>query len=126
MSQIENRAQKIAKILKSLRTQVGYTQKELAEKIGTKQQTYAGYESGRHEPSIDILIQIANLFDVSMDFITARGIDMKDGDAIERAYEDHERLKIATMNNILELLDQRQQDEWIKKSIKQQSKKEEK
>lgn len=126
MSQIENRAQKIAKILKSLRTQVGYTQKELAEKIGTKQQTYAGYESGRHEPSIDILIQIANLFDVSMDFITARGIDMEDGDTIERAYEDHERLKIATMNNILELLDQRQQDEWIKKSIKQQSKKEEK
>lgn len=123
MSEIENRAQKIAKRLKELRAQVGYTQQELAEKIGTKQQTYAGYENGRHEPSIDILIQIANLFDVSMDFITARKIDENNGNDVSRELEDYERLKIATMDNIMELLEHRQHNEWVKESVKQKSKK---
>jgi len=107
MSQLETRAQKIAKTLKKLRNQVGYTQQEIADKIGSKQQTYAGYESGRHEPSVEMLIRIADLFDVSMDFIVARESDMNDADNIDRYLEDREKLKIKTMDNILELIEQR-------------------
>ena len=36
--------------LKELRMQNGYTQKEVAEKIGVSVQTYLSYESGRRKP----------------------------------------------------------------------------
>ena len=68
------RAETIGKILKSLRKYSGFTQRELANNIGIAQQTYQGYESGKHEPSIELMIRIANIYDVTLDFITGRNI----------------------------------------------------
>lgn len=69
------RSETIGKILKFLRNKVGITQKTVAESIGIAQQTYAGYESGKHEPSIEIAIRLANFYGLSMDYITGRFID---------------------------------------------------
>lgn len=69
------RSETIGKILKFLRTKIGITQKTVADNIGIAQQTYAGYESGKHEPSIEIAIRIANFYGLSMDYITGRFID---------------------------------------------------
>lgn len=75
---IAGRAVTIGKILKSLRKGAGLTQKETAQIVGTARQTYAGYESGEHEPSIELLIRIANIYSVTMDYITGRNIDDED------------------------------------------------
>lgn len=69
------RSETIGKILKFLRTKIGITQKTVADNIGIAQQTYAGYESGKHEPSIEIAIRLANFYGLSMDYITGRFID---------------------------------------------------
>lgn len=69
---IGTRSEEIGKILKFLRKKTLLTQNGVAENIGIAQQTYAGYENGKHEPSIEIAIRLANLYGVSMDYITGR------------------------------------------------------
>lgn len=66
------RSEEIGQILKFLRKKTFLTQAGVAENIGIAQQTYAGYENGKHEPSIEIAIRLANLYNVSMDYITGR------------------------------------------------------
>lgn len=55
--------------LKEIRTQKGLTQQEVAKKLNITQATYSGYEAGKYEPSIDILISISKLFKVSIDYL---------------------------------------------------------
>lgn len=58
--------------LKELRKEKGMTQKILSEKIGISQTTYAGYETGEHTPALEILIKIADIYKVSLDYLTGR------------------------------------------------------
>ncbi len=55
--------------IKEARERAGYSQKELAQIIGVAQNTFHGYESGKHDPKSDLLIKIANACDVSVDFL---------------------------------------------------------
>ena len=59
------RVKEMGKILRYLRKKDGTTQGQIAKILGVVQQTYAGYENGHHEPSIDFLIQLANYYSVS-------------------------------------------------------------
>lgn len=55
--------------LKELRNEKGLTLKEVALGIEIPLQTYAGYEHGTREPSIEMLKRICIFFDVSADYI---------------------------------------------------------
>lgn len=55
--------------IKNLRLLFNFTQKELADKLNIRQNTYSQYENGRREPSIEILIKLAEIFDTSIDFL---------------------------------------------------------
>ena len=61
--------------LQELRTTAGLTQKELAEKIGVKNYTVANWEQNRTEPSIKDLIDLANYFECSIDYLLGREND---------------------------------------------------
>lgn len=61
--------------LKKLRKELNFSQKELAEKLETTQQNISLYEKGVVTPNIEILIQLADFFNVSVDFL----IDYKKG-----------------------------------------------
>ena len=50
-----------------LRKKKGYSQEELAEKLGVSRQSVSKWESNNTYPETDKIIQIANLFDCSMD-----------------------------------------------------------
>lgn len=63
---------KFPKILRDLRLQYGYTQKEIAEKIGITYQSYQAYEHGISYPTVEKLVIIADLFDVSTDYLLGR------------------------------------------------------
>lgn len=69
---IEKRSKIVGKLLTQYRLKHGYTQQAISDIVGVAQQTYAGYESGRHEPSIEILIRLANVYGVSLDLLTGR------------------------------------------------------
>lgn len=55
--------------IKSLRKGRHMTQSEFSDFIGVKQQTLSGYERGIMKPSLDILIEIAEKCDVSIDWL---------------------------------------------------------
>ena len=58
--------------LKHLRLCSDFMQKEIAENLNVSVRTFQGWESGRTEPSIEKLMQIADLFNVSIDFLVGR------------------------------------------------------
>ena len=57
------------KKLRNLRKKVGLTQANLAKKLGISPSTVGMYEQGRREPDSAMLIKIADLFDVSVDYL---------------------------------------------------------
>lgn len=65
---------KLAK-LKELREYNDFTQTELATKLKISQRVYAYYESGEHIIPIDILIEIADIYNVSLDYLVDRKFD---------------------------------------------------
>ena len=57
------------KKLKTLREEAGISQKQLAEQIGVSQQSINKYENHNVEPDIHTLMQIADYFNTSVDFL---------------------------------------------------------
>ena len=58
--------------LKNERKTAGYTQADMAEKLGIKQPSYIRYEKGSSEPSLETLCLIADIFDVTVDYLLGR------------------------------------------------------
>lgn len=54
--------------IKHLRQQRGWSQMQLSKKLNTHQKQISGYERGIHTPSIDLLIKMAELFNISLDY----------------------------------------------------------
>ena len=61
--------------LKDLREDSDLKQKEIAEYLHIKQNTYSQYENGQRQLPIDILIKLAKFYNVSTDYIL--GLDNK-------------------------------------------------
>lgn len=55
--------------LKTLRTERGWSQADLAEKIGSDARQVSRYENGRVAPSLDVLAKIADTLDISLDYL---------------------------------------------------------
>ena len=58
--------------LKELRLETGLSQRQLGEKLGVCNQTVSFWESGSREPDLDTLSEIAENFDVSVDYLLGR------------------------------------------------------
>ena len=55
--------------LKNLRKQAHLTQTDVAEKLGISQQAYASWERGIKKPTQDNLVKIAQILNVSIDYL---------------------------------------------------------
>ncbi|MEK4267031.1 helix-turn-helix domain-containing protein [Bacillus sp. FSL W8-0940] len=71
----------LGKRITSLRKQSGLTQEELAKKLNITRSALSQYELGTREPNYDLLIKIADFFEVSTDYLL-RGTDPKVQDKI--------------------------------------------
>ena len=60
---------------KKVRTEKGFTQKQVADGLGIAEQAYQRYEYGRTVPSATVLIALADFFDVSLDYLVGRSDD---------------------------------------------------
>ena len=58
--------------LKQCRKEKGYTQGQVAIYCDITEKTYQNYELMTRQPKIEILIKIANLYDVSIDYLVGR------------------------------------------------------
>lgn len=53
--------------LKEIRMEKGFTQEQVADKIGLTRQAISGYESGKRQPGIDILMKLAEVYEVEIE-----------------------------------------------------------
>lgn len=60
--------------IKKAREKSGLNQKECAESINVSLRAWQNYEQGSREPKYEILCNIANLFDVTIDYLLNREI----------------------------------------------------
>lgn len=58
--------------IKDIRLRKGLTQSDVAAALGVSSVVYSRYETGKRQPSIDMLIQMADIFGVTVDFLLGR------------------------------------------------------
>ena len=63
---------KISDSLKRFRENYGYTRNDVASNIGILPQAYYKYETDQNIPSAELIIKIADAFDVSTDYLLGR------------------------------------------------------
>jgi len=63
---------KLSERLLSLRKERHLSQKEAVAEIGLAYNTYLRYERGEREPQASALVQIADFYDVSLDYLVGR------------------------------------------------------
>lgn len=62
----------LSRRLKECRTQKGYTQRETAIYCDITEKAYQNYELMTRESKLEVLIRIADVFDVSLDYLVGR------------------------------------------------------
>ena len=94
-----SRNKEIARRLSELRKDKGITQSELAEMLGVSRTTVANYETGNRTPEYDTLARLADIYQVSCDYII-RGISSEFAEILNK-YEKDKKL-LDTVNQLLE------------------------
>lgn len=61
-----------------LRESLGWTQEELALKLGITRAALSHYEKNRRKPDFETLTELADLFDVSIDYLVGRTSALQD------------------------------------------------
>lgn len=68
--------------IKALRKEKGLTQQELADMLNVAGNTLGYWENGHYEPDLKALIKLADIFDVSVDYIIGRSDVKKEFSAL--------------------------------------------
>lgn len=58
--------------LKDIREDKDLTQTHISKILNTKQNTYSQYETGNRQIPIDLLVKLADYYEVSVDYILGR------------------------------------------------------
>lgn len=81
--------------LKALRENQGLTQNDLAIRLNTSRNTITAYENNTNEPNLTILVELADIFNVSTDYLLGRTdekqnlnlLDSKNKELLLKIYE---------------------------------------
>lgn len=60
------------KQLRAVRMKRGFTQQALADAVGVALRSYQCYEQGTREPSLDLLVALADVLEVPTDYLLCR------------------------------------------------------
>ncbi|MGM9619126.1 MAG: helix-turn-helix domain-containing protein [Oscillospiraceae bacterium] len=63
--------------IRNLRIDGGYTQKQIAEYLNVKQNTYSQYEIGVLNYPVEVLMKLADFYGVSVDYLLGRTDEKK-------------------------------------------------
>ena len=77
--------------LKQLRKENGITAKQLAEKLQVSESTISLYENGKREPDFKMLLNIADYFNVSVDYLLGKD-EQKEKPTENRELSQHDRI----------------------------------
>lgn len=59
----------ISNTILKLRRDAGYTQAQVSQKLNIQRQTYCNYENASRTPPLDIIVALAELYHVSIDYL---------------------------------------------------------
>lgn len=95
--------------IKALRTEKSWSQSELADKIDADGRQISRYENGHITPSVEVLVRLAECFDVSIDYLLVddaprRPLRVEDQGFIERL-EGVQYLSDEDKTSLLHILD---------------------
>lgn len=60
--------------LKEIRMQKGLTQQEVADAIGCSSVVYSRYETGARQPSLEVVLRLADVMGVTVDYLLGREV----------------------------------------------------
>ena len=63
---------KLSEILYKLRKERKLTQEDIAKELQIGLRSYRRYESGEREPTASLLVQMADFYNVSLDYLVGR------------------------------------------------------
>jgi transcriptional regulator with XRE-family HTH domain len=93
--------------LKDIRVRKNLTQQAVAEYIGSSSVVYSRYERGTRQPSIETLLRLADLFDVTVDYLIGRreleyaALSDYEQKLVSAARNADERAKLDALNMLL-------------------------
>lgn len=87
--------------IREARERAGYSQKELAQIIGVAQNTFHGYESGKHDPKPELLNKIADACNVTVDFLLGRDYSIES--APSEDFQEPDPLRSTLLRNFDQL-----------------------
>lgn len=70
----------IGDILNKTRKSKGFTAQQMADHLNINLRSYRAYESNDRQPSLQVLVKIADKLNVSTDFLLLRVNERTDGD----------------------------------------------
>lgn len=85
--------------LRAVRERKDIKQKDAAEKVGIKNNTLSSYESGDRKPDYEVLIKLADLYDVSVEYLL-RGTPETKNDNKNLFFFDMEGLTVEEVEDI--------------------------
>lgn len=91
-----------AKRIKDLRTGMGLTQSEAAEKMGFSLSGYRKLEQGKNGGSVDSLVLVAEFYNVSLDYLVYGEKRDYISDLLAELTEGQRSIVRATMENLIE------------------------
>jgi transcriptional regulator with XRE-family HTH domain len=101
-----------------LRKQHGWSQQQLAKKIGTSGPIVGRYERGEMTPSVEVAKKLADTFDVTLDFLvddTGKTAEIKDKAMLQRIMEI-QALEMEDQKTIVHVLDSLLRDAKARKA----------
>jgi len=91
--------------ISELRKAKKWSQEDLAKEVGSSRVMIGNYERNSNTPSIDIILKIAKVFDVSVDYLVGEGqLSTYDKEVLKRI-EDIEHLPEEDKNHLFYVID---------------------
>ena len=94
----------LSKNIKKARLKSGLTQKQVSERLGVAQAQYARWESGGRNPKDETVEKLAEIFEVSFDYLKGRDDGLEDIVELLRKYkltEEQKKELIFLIDNFL-------------------------
>lgn len=101
--------------LKGVREEKGIQAQWIAKKINVAPSTYSGYENNTSNPSLDIVCKLADVFDVSTDYLLGK-VEDKDYKIAEKYKLPDELAKYV---DYIEILKEYDLDDFSPKELKE-------
>lgn len=108
--------------IQALRKEHGWSQQQLAKKVGTSGPIVGRYERGEMTPSVEVAKKLADTFDVTLDFLvddTGKTTEIKDKAMLKRIMEI-QALDTEDQKTIVHVLDSLLRDAKAKKAYASQ------